>query len=118
MGPCSTIVKFPKNFAGRATVNGASRYQIVQGRLQVALYRLFNKLGFPGGIKDMTITDKLTGQHIEIKVGVLFTRLSVNGRDYYFRRLSGRFDGTGYGCLANRPSCCTPDQAQQSTHAP
>ena len=94
----TTIVQFPNNFVGTPAGDGASQYQVFKGRLQMALHRGLNSLGFPGGIKDMTITDKLTGQHIEVKVGVLFTRLSVNGRDYYFRRLSGRFDGTGIGC--------------------
>ena len=43
--------------------------------------------------------DIVTGGVIEVKVGSLFTRLSVNGRDYYFDRITGRFAGTGQGCF-------------------
>lgn len=56
-------------------------------------------VGIPGAIKSMQITDVLTDQHIEVRVGHLFVRLSVNGRDYYFDRITGKFDGTGTGCL-------------------
>ena len=93
-----TIVQFPRNFVGRPALCGATRYEIYREWLKIHFCRLLNSFGLPGGIRDTTITDELTGQYIEVMVGVLFTRLSVNGRDYYFRRLSGRFDGTGMGC--------------------
>ena len=49
----------------------------------------------PGAIRNLDHHDELTGQHLEVRVGSLFTCVSVDGRDYYFRRYSGRFDGTG-----------------------
>jgi len=49
-------------------------------------------------IASTTINDSFSGQRLEIKVGIIYTRISVNGRDYYFSRLSGKFDGTGSGC--------------------
>ena len=49
----------------------------------------------PGAIRNLDYHDELTGQHIRVKVGLLYTCISVDGRDYFFRRYSGRFDGTG-----------------------
>lgn len=46
----------------------------------------------------MRLEDELTGRAIEVRVEPLFIVFSVDGRDYYFRRFSGRFDGTGLGC--------------------
>ncbi len=84
---------------GKPTVYGASRAAIISTRLKEVLCRLLNWLGAPGVIKPLQYDDPLTGMVIEIRVGVLFTRLTVDGRDFYFHRLSGRFDGTGQGCL-------------------
>jgi hypothetical protein len=44
----------------------------------------------------MELDDRLAGQRISATVGELFVCVSVNGRDYYFDRITGRFDGTGY----------------------
>ncbi|MGH6735018.1 MAG: hypothetical protein ACRECX_02910 [Methyloceanibacter sp.] len=41
------------------------------------------------------IHDQTTGQHIAISVGTLSVCLTVNGRDFYFDRFTGRFTGTG-----------------------
>jgi hypothetical protein len=55
-------------------------------------------MGMPGAIRDFHMKDELSGQEIDIAVTLLFTRISINGRDYYFDRLTGRFGGTGCGC--------------------
>ena len=117
-GVMASVLQFPKNLVGRPTIEGATRREIYGVRLKLCFHRLLNRLGVPGAVKDITINDELTGQVIEVRVGVLFVCLSVNGRDYYFRRLTGKFDGTGYGCFSNQPSCCTPDRVQQSIRAP
>ncbi|HEV3259945.1 MAG TPA: hypothetical protein VG013_23960 [Gemmataceae bacterium] len=62
------------------------------------LGRILKRLGIPGALQDTTINDPVTGQDIRVSVGTLFTKISVNGRDYYFHRLSGRYDGAGLGC--------------------
>jgi len=67
-------------------------------RLKEWLCRLLNRANVPGAIQETTLDDPLTGQSLRVHVGVFFTRISVNGRDYYFHRLSGQFDGTGTGC--------------------
>jgi len=43
----------------------------------------------------MTYTDEYIRQTVTVRVTTGYTIVSVNGRDYYFHRLTGRFDGTG-----------------------
>ncbi len=88
-----TVIQFP-----RPTVQGATRWQIFRTHVSLAAGKVLRWLGVPGAVRNTEIVDDLTGQRINIRVGVLFTRISVNDRDYYFRRLGGRFDGTGSGC--------------------
>ncbi len=59
---------------------------------------LLNRIGAPGAIQPFEIHDELTDQHIKVTVSPRFTIIQVNGRDYYFYRLTGGFDGTGMGC--------------------
>jgi hypothetical protein len=69
--------------------------QIVAGRLLEWFGGALNWLRMPGAIRPVEIDDELAGQHISVSVGEMFVCLSVNGRDYYFNRVTGRFDGTG-----------------------
>jgi hypothetical protein len=89
----SDILELPKSAR-----RGASGRQIWQSRCVEFLGCLLNKMGIPGAVREVSIDDKATGQYIQVSTGRLFTRLSVNGRDYFFNRLTGRFDGTGTGC--------------------
>jgi len=75
---------------------GTSWWVIARGRLRGLLGRSANKLKMPAPLQDIDIVDDLTGQHVSIRKGTYFTVVSVNGRDYYFKRLTGKFDGTGY----------------------
>ncbi len=59
---------------------------------------LMERLGVPGAIQPFEIHDQVTGQHVVVTVSARFTVIQVNGRDYYFYRYSGKFDGTGMGC--------------------
>jgi len=92
------ILTFPKAATGHAPHMGASRLVILLGRLRDVLGRTLNAIGAPGAIRPVALKDEVTGTDIQVSVSALFVRLSVNGRDYYFDRLSGRFDGTGMGC--------------------
>jgi hypothetical protein len=71
---------------------------IWKGRLKEWFGRLLNRTGVPGAVQEAEIEDEVSGQVVHIRVGPVFTRISINGRDYYFHRLSGKFDGTGSGC--------------------
>ena len=77
---------------------GASRWQILRGSLTERIGRVLRKLRIPGAMSEADILDDATGQSVRVRVGSLFTRISVNGRDYYFDRFTGRYDGTGTGC--------------------
>lgn len=67
------------------------------------LYTLFN---VPGFVSPIDYPDRVTGDYIRIRVNQRFTVISVNNRDYFFRRLTGRFDGTGY-------AVCNPTTEEQ-----
>ena len=67
-------------------------------RAQEYTGRILNALRVPGMVSHTVYDDPLTGEHIEVTITALFTVFSISGRDYYFRRIGGRFDGTGMGC--------------------
>lgn len=90
------IIKLPMR--PRPTTTGATQIDIWSGRLRELLGYMANRIGLPGIVRPCEIKDAVTGQTISIRTGSLFTVIQVNGRDYYFRRASGRFDGTGLGC--------------------
>jgi hypothetical protein len=62
------------------------------------LGRLLAHAKVPGAISEVSIDDPVTRQHIGVHVSALYTRLTVDGRDYYFDRLTGKYDGAGMGC--------------------
>ena len=92
----STIVPFPRQ--AHCSVENASRLDILKSRVRQYLGMILGRVQVPGVIASTTIYDSFSGQKLEIKVGVICTRISVNGRDFYFSRLSGKFEGTGSGC--------------------
>ena len=85
--------------SGIQATSGASRWCIIKGRSRLSIGRFLNWLRIPGAIRELEFDDPVTHTVIRVKVGPLFTRITVNGRDYYFSRLTGRFGGTGQGCL-------------------
>lgn len=89
---------------GSPALTGASPWQILAGRARAWFGGLANRLGVPGFVRPLEFYDEVTGQGIAIAPGPLFTRITLNGRDYYFRRFSGRFDGTGFGCAVIPPA--------------
>jgi hypothetical protein len=89
------IIAFPAHRTTRPARGGATFIQIIVARCKRSLGIGLNKIGVPGLIKPMSLKDETTGQNIDVSVGDLFVCLSVNGRDYYFDRLTGNFDGTG-----------------------
>lgn len=71
------------------------RYLVVCDWCRNTLGRLLDLLRVPGLVREMSHGDKLTNSYISVKYSRLFTIVHVNGVDYYFRRLTGKFDGTG-----------------------
>ena len=90
----NAIVRFP--IRDHCSVENASRLDTLKGRIRQCIGKILARL--PGLLASTTINDSFSGQRLEIKVGTIYTRISVNGRDYYFSRLSGKFNGTGSGC--------------------
>ena len=80
---------------GKPAVYGATKVDIVVSRLKILIGKLLIRLHVPGVIRPFRYYDPLTENKIALEVGALFTKLSVNGRDYYFGRLSGKWGGTG-----------------------
>jgi hypothetical protein len=89
------VVRFPTERVARSAREGATWPEVVIARARQLLGRILNWVGTPGAIRPLQFNDKLAGQHVAVSVGEIFVCVSVNGRDYYFDRLTGRFDGTG-----------------------
>ena len=51
-----------------------------------------------GRVADLEYNDLVTGNHIRVHNSERYVRFSVNDRDYFFNRDTGKFDGTGM-CL-------------------
>ena len=89
--------------SGAMPIEAAATYGRLNWRhwrsdIRARLGGLLNRMGVPGAIQPFEVHDGVTGQHIKVTVSSRFTVIQVNGRDYYFYRLTGRFDGTGMGC--------------------
>lgn len=93
--PRRRVIRFPSERTGHPARGGASTLRIFSARFRGWLGRVLNVARIPGAIQSVEIDDSVAGQHIAVSVGDLFVRLSMNGRDYYFNRLTGCFDGTG-----------------------
>ena len=89
------VVEFPSARVSRPVRDGATTIDIARSRVKAGVGRLLNKMRVPAAIQPIEIVDKITNQHVAVAVDDLFVRVSVDGRDYYFDRMTGRFDGTG-----------------------
>jgi len=65
------------------------------GILKQWLGWLVNGLGIPGFVHDADYRSRKLAAHVKVRRRRLFTIVSVNGLDVYFRRLTGRLDGVG-----------------------
>lgn len=92
------IITFPNTETPKPSLSGASRKEIFVGRIRELAGEFLLKRKIPSFIDDCSIEDRLTGQRIEICNGVLSTKITINGRDYYFDRFTGKLTGTGLGC--------------------
>lgn len=76
-----------------------SRYCIAR-RIKDTILRLAewlcSLLNLPGFVRPIDYPDKVTGDRIQIRIGRRYTVITVNNRDYWFRRVTGAFDGAGY----------------------
>ncbi len=92
----ATVIEFPDKPRPVTTVDSRfGRWRLrIQDAVRLTIARTIGGV-VPGAIRDFEHYDEVTGQQISVRVGLLYTRIRVDGRDYYFDRVSGRFDGTG-----------------------
>lgn len=91
----ANVVRFPTERVSHAARAGATVIDIARSRMKAGVGRLLNKLRVPAAIQPVEFIDEVTKQHVAVTLDDVFVRISVDGRDYYFDRLTGRFDGTG-----------------------
>jgi hypothetical protein len=79
---------------------------------------LYSILELPGLVQPIDYADVVTGDRVRIQVGKRYTVIAVNRREYWFRRLTGAFDGTGYACSDARVESldCMLADIHESTH--
>ena len=98
----------PENLFGKGkpATFGATKLQIILGRLKYKTGLALNFIGVSGFVKPTKIYDRLTNTNLEVVLGGYFTIIKVNGKDFYFSRFSGEYDGSGMGvsnsCTNNR----------------
>src|SRR5262245_5409935 len=95
MGTRATVIRFPTERITRPASGGWSWVYVLRSRARRALGAVLNRVGTPGAIQNTSVHDEVTGQQLSVAVSNLYVRVSVDGRDYYFDRITGRFDGTG-----------------------
>jgi len=60
------------------------------------LGRLLVMLRIPGIIVNQTYDATVTRARVRVRLGPLFSVVTVNGLDVYFHRLTGKIDGVGF----------------------
>jgi len=67
---------------------------------------------FPGFIRECDYEAGICKASISVRIHSLFTVITVNGLDIYFKRLSGKIDGVGFS-----PPCYIQEQTPESEHS-
>lgn len=57
---------------------------------------LMNAVGIPGLVRETDYRSARLGTDVRVRRGQLFTVVSINGQEAYFRRLTGTIDGVGF----------------------
>lgn len=65
-------------------------------KLMQWLGALMNALGLPGLVCATDYRSARFGTHVRVVRGQLFTVVSIDGKEAYFRRLTGTIDGVGF----------------------
>lgn len=80
---------------GEPLTYNATVFQTLLGRLKYKLGLLLNFIDVSGFVKPTKVYDRLTNTNLEVVLGGYFTIIKVNGKDFYFNRFSGEYDGSG-----------------------
>jgi hypothetical protein len=65
-------------------------------KLKQWLGALMNALGIPGLVRPIDYRSGRLGTRVRVIRGQLFTVVSIDGKEAYFRRLTGVIDGVGF----------------------
>ena len=67
--------------------------------------RLLSAVGAPGFVRECKYKSTEIGVAVSVRVGPLYSVVSVNGVDVYFHRITGELDGVGvnqaFGCTVS-----------------
>jgi hypothetical protein len=56
---------------------------------------MFEKLHYAAKIKEFEYVDPITNEAVYLSTGARYAVLHVGGKQFFFDRVTGRFDGTG-----------------------
>lgn len=83
------------------------------------LGRLLSWMRVPGFVQSFKYEDAKTGQRVEIRLSPRYTILSIDGKEFFFRRETGAFDGTGAIAVDDAPALnyCRAERIRRSKHS-
>jgi hypothetical protein len=64
-------------------------------KVKLIISSLLNKIGYPPIISNLELNDEIIGSKIKIEASNHWTKISIDNRDFYFSRITGKFAGTG-----------------------
>ncbi len=70
-------------------------FHLIPMRVRVIFGALCNVAGIPGLIRNCDYEGGITDASIRVRVGEMYTVITVNGLDIYFHRTTGEIDGVG-----------------------
>ena len=79
----------------RAPDTSAPRPERKADRIPRWVRRWLFRANVPGAIRDIELHESLTGRFFSVFVGEYYVCVRVDGDNYYFDRITGRFDGVG-----------------------
>ena len=92
-----TVVQFPVRRPAKMDAGWRSR---MGARARLLFGATLNRMRFPLGIvRPVIVDDALTGWKFEVCVRGTSVVISIDGREYAFDRMTGKFLGTGYAML-------------------
>src|SRR5262249_55091291 len=77
----------------RATDSVAPTLERKADRIPRWVRRWLFRANVPGAIRDIELHESPTGRRFSVFVGEYFVCVRIDGDNYYFDRISGRFDG-------------------------
>jgi hypothetical protein len=91
------IIKFPIKTRQTSTINSKPKKALLYliYKIKLTISSLLNKIGYPPIISNLELQDEVIGSKIKIEASNHWTKISIDNRDFYFSRITGKFAGTG-----------------------